>query len=55
MNGSESEGRRGKLTRVVCKTRPNLGKSLTPESRIAIEEERREMLDWREETHEERA
>ena len=42
----------GLRTRVVWRTLPSLGKSLTPESRMAMEDERREMLEWREETHE---
>lgn len=35
---------------MACSTFPKRGKSLTPVSRMEIEEERREIEDWREET-----
>ena len=38
-------GGNGDLTRVVCKTFARRGKSLTPESKMAILEDRREILD----------
>lgn len=45
----ESEGTK-KHTRVVCSTLDNRGKSFTPESRIEMLEERRALVDRREET-----
>lgn len=42
-------------TRVVCKTLDKRGKSLTPESRMEMLEERSWLLERREETQEERA
>ena len=45
---------RGEHTRVVCKTFDRRGKSLTPESRIEMLEDRSWLLERREETQEER-
>ena len=48
-----SGGKEGKgdVTRVVCSTLARRGKSLTPLSRIVVEEERRALVERREETH----
>ncbi len=51
MRGQGGQGR----TRVVCKTLERRGKSLTPESRMEMLEERSWLVDCREETQEERA
>lgn len=40
-----------KHTRVVCKTFASRGKSLTPESRMEMLEERRELVERSEDTH----
>lgn len=52
--GVQLESRKGSLTRVVCSTFASRGKSLTPESRMEMLEERRVLVDRREETHDER-
>ena len=43
------------LTRVVCRTLASRGKSYTPVSRVEMLDARREVLERREETQDERA
>ena len=46
------EARGGAHTRVVCNTLPSRGKSLTPESRIEMLEDRRALVERSEDTQE---
>lgn len=51
-DGKVGRGEGGReRTRVVCSTFARRGKSLTPLSRMVVEEERRALVERREETH----
>lgn len=54
--GFEDGGRDGRRrrTRVVCSTFASRGKSFTPESRMEMLEDRRALVELKDETHDER-